>query len=93
MDPRCRGGGQGLLLLLSTKKRWERRGRSISDGLKNLAGQATDMWTCGTIMYILLCGYPPFFGDSDAGGPTVIYQPRTLLTPSFEGKYHTIHAK
>lgn len=28
--------------------------------------EATDMWTCGTIMYILLCGYPPFFGDSDA---------------------------
>lgn len=28
--------------------------------------QATDMWTLGVIMYILLCGYPPFFGDSDA---------------------------
>jgi len=28
--------------------------------------EATDMWSCGTIMYILLCGYPPFFGDSDA---------------------------
>lgn len=28
--------------------------------------EATDMWTVGTIMYILLCGYPPFFGDSDA---------------------------
>lgn len=28
--------------------------------------EATDMWTVGTVMYILLCGYPPFFGDSDA---------------------------
>lgn len=26
----------------------------------------TDMWSCGIMMYTLMCGYPPFYGTRDA---------------------------
>eukprot|EP00092_Neocalanus_flemingeri_P010801 GFUD01011631.1.p1 GENE.GFUD01011631.1~~GFUD01011631.1.p1 ORF type:complete len:514 (-),score=113.21 GFUD01011631.1:121-1662(-) len=45
------------------------------------SSKAQDMWSCGVITYILLCGYPPFFKDSEEKSES------GLLRQIVRGKY------
>ena len=45
------------------------------------SNRGQDIWSCGVITYILLCGYPPFFKDSEEKSESA------LLRQIVRGKY------
>jgi len=48
--------------------------------IKNSYGCKCDVWSAGVMLYILLCGYPPFSGKSD----------QEIMTSVLKGKYTMI---
>ncbi|KAI5012162.1 hypothetical protein ZWY2020_024296 [Hordeum vulgare] len=48
--------------------------------LKRNYGQEVDVWSAGVILYILLCGVPPFWAETEQGVAQAIIRSRRRLT-------------
>lgn len=50
--------------------------------IKKQYSNSCDLWSAGVILYIMLCGYPPFYGDNDME----VFEKVVNLQYDFEGK-------
>ena len=58
----------GTCEILKKKKLTEQIGTSFyiaPEVIKNSYNEKCDLWSCGVILYILLCGSPPFYGKNE----------------------------
>jgi len=50
--------------------------------LEGRYNEACDLWSCGVIMYVLLCGYPPFHGETDNEVLRKVKQAKLMFDPA-----------